>query len=95
MTTNTPEAAEALARRRAGRKMGWYIHAMVYIAVNIGLAALAGLTGRNWAVYPALGWGMGLLIHALLTFIALPGGSLHERLVQQERQRLALPRDPW
>ena len=32
---------ERLARRRADAKMGWYLHALVYTLVNIGLAAIA------------------------------------------------------
>ena len=47
------------------------------------------MNGRSWAIYPALGWGLGLLIHGLVVFIALPGGGLRERLVAQERALLA------
>lgn len=84
----TTEDINRLARRRAGRKMGWYIHAFVYIAVNIGLAALSALNGRYWAVFPALGWGLGLLVHGLVVFVAPPGSGFRERLVQRERERL-------
>jgi hypothetical protein len=94
---NTPlstEEIDRLARKRAGAKMGWYIHALVYISVNIGLALLSGLNGRNWAIFPALGWGLGLLIHGMAVFIAMPGGNLRERLVAQERERILSARDP-
>ncbi len=47
---------ERLARKRAGAKLGWYIHATVYIAVNLLLAVVAASTGKHWAVFPALGW---------------------------------------
>jgi 2TM domain len=94
LTTNTPEAAEALARRRAGRKMGWYLHAMVYLIVNLMLAALSAMSDRHWAVFPALGWGIGLAVHGLVVFLVTGGAGLHERLLQRERRRLALPRDP-
>jgi hypothetical protein len=30
-----------------------------------------------------------------VTFLVIGGAGLHERLVQQERNRLALQRDPW
>jgi hypothetical protein len=89
MSSNmTPEDIERLAHRRAARKMGWYIHALVYIAVNIGLALLSSFSGRHWAVFPALGWGLGLLIHGLVVFVAPPGSQFREGLVQRERQRL-------
>ena len=86
---------ERLARKRAGAKMGWYIHASVYIAVNVLLALLSALGGRHWAVYPALGWGLGLAVHGVVTFLVTGGGGLHARLVRQERERLSLQRDPW
>lgn len=88
-------SVERLARRRAGAKLGWYVHATVYIAVNVLLAALSAMGERNWAVFPALGWGLGLLIHGFVVFVVSGGGGLHERLVRQERERLALQRDPW
>lgn len=92
---DTDSALERLARKRAGARMGWNIHATVYIAVNLLLVVLSAMSGRHWAVFPALGWGLGLAIHGLVVFIALGGGGLHERLVQRERERLALQRDPW
>lgn len=86
---------ERLARRRAGAKMGWYIHATVFIAVNLVLALLAAASGRDWALFPAFGWGLGLAIHGLVVFLTTGGAGLHDRLVQRERNRLQLQRDPW
>ena len=86
---------ERTARRRAAAKMGWYIHATVYVAVNLLLVGLSAMSGRHWAVYPALGWGLGLAIHGLVVFVVSGGAGLHERLVQRERERLTLQRDPW
>jgi hypothetical protein len=89
----TPQAIERLARRRAGRKMGWYIHAFVFIVVNTGLALLSGFTGRHWAIFPAFGWGLGLLIHGLVVFVAPAGDNFRDRLVQKERERLLQQQD--
>jgi hypothetical protein len=92
----TPEQQiERLARRRAGAKMGLYIHATLYILVNLLLAALSASSGRHWAVFPAFGWGIGLAVHAFIVFFATGGGGLHERMVQAERNRLQLQRDAW
>lgn len=91
----TPEEIDRLARKRAGAKLGWYIHATVYIAVNLLLAGLSAMSGNDWAMFPALGWGLGLAIHGLVVFFVTGGAGVHERLVQRERQRLALQRDPW
>lgn len=92
----TPDAdLEATARRRAAARMGWYVHAFVYLVVNTVLAALSLSTGRHWAIFPALGWGLGLLLHGLGVWLALGGGGLQQRLLNQERARLASQRDPW
>lgn len=89
------EQIEQLARRRAAAKLGWYVHAAVYIAVNLLLAVLSAMSGRHWAVFPALGWGLGLAIHGAVVFLVTGGAGLHERLVQRERNRLQLQRDAW
>ena len=88
-------ALEQLARKRASAKLGWYIHASVYVAVNLLLAALAAMSGRHWAVFPAVGWGIGLAVHGVMVFLVTGGAGLHERLVQRERSRLTSQRDPW
>lgn len=80
---------ERLARKRAGAKLGWYIHATVYIAVNLLLAVVAASTGKHWAVFPALGWGLGLAIHGAVVFLLSAGAGLYDRMVQRERDRIA------
>ena len=79
-------AQERQARRRAGAKMGWYIHALVYVCVNVGLVLIATMQGRGWAVYPAMGWGLGLLIHGLVVFSLGKSGGFYSRLLAKERQ---------
>ena len=94
-TTFSDAKLNRLARQRAGAKLSWYIHAAVYVAVNILLALLSARSQHAWALFPAFGWGLGLLIHGAVVWLALPGGSFRERLVEQERQRLSQQRDPW
>jgi len=79
---------ERLARRRAGAKMGWYIHAGIYVVVNLVLMLLSASRGGNWAVYPLLGWGLGLAIHGAVVFIAMQRNGLYERLLERERRAL-------
>ena len=88
-TPLTPQQIDRLARRRAGAKMGWYMHAAVYLLVNLGLAALALSSGRDWHAYPLLGWGLGLAIHGAAVWLIGPGAALRERLVERERAALA------
>jgi hypothetical protein len=80
---------ETLARRRAGAKLGFYIHATVYVAVNAFLMALALSHGRSWYLGPLLGWGLGLAIHGLKVFAARPGSAVFDRMVDAERKQLA------
>lgn len=87
-----PQHLEAQARRRAGAKLGWLIHAAVYVCVNLLLAALSAHHGKGWAVYPALGWGLGLLLHGAAVWLRTPLNGVYASLL--ERERAALQRTP-
>jgi hypothetical protein len=82
---------DKLARRRARSKLGWFSHAAVYAAVNLGLLALSFSTGQHWAIFPLLGWGLGLLFHGLAVWVFAPGNALMDRMVARERARLRHP----
>lgn len=79
---------ERIARKRASAKMGWYTHLLVYLAVNTFLMVLALTSGRYWALFPAVGWGIGLAAHGLAVLFTSQGAGLRERMVERERQRL-------
>ncbi|WCM94728.1 2TM domain-containing protein [Acidovorax sp. NCPPB 2350] len=83
-----PDTLEHLARRRARSQFGWLVHAGVYVCVNLGLAALAAYQGRHWAMFPALGWGLGLLAHGVAVGLGGSGVGLYERLLERERAAL-------
>ena len=95
LTHLSPAELDRLARKRAGAKMGWYIHALVFVLVNAGLIGLSLLQGRHWAVFPALGWGLGLAIHGAVVFLRPDRSGFYSTLVQRERHRLETLRDPW
>lgn len=84
-------ALDRLAQRRAKAKMGWLLHAAIYLLVNAGLLALALSQGRHWAVFPLLGWGIGLAFHGLAVWVFAPGHPLMDRMVARERERLGQP----
>lgn len=86
----TPDDIEHLARRRAGAKLGWYIHAAAFTLVNLVLFGMSryGFGSRPWSVFPLLGWGLGLALHGISVFVLGTGSGLRERLVQKERERL-------
>lgn len=75
------------ARRTAGRKLGLLVHATVYLAVN-GMLVLAACSAGSgaWPVFPAAGWGAGLLAHALV--VLGPFDAIRRRLVEREVRRI-------
>lgn len=83
------------ARKRAGAKLGWYLHALVYLLVNLALFALSrhGWGQRAWSPFPLLGWGLGLALHGVSVFVLGTGSGLRERMVQRERERLLRERN--
>lgn len=89
-TPLTPEQVERMARRRAGAKLGWYVHAVVYVLVNVAVFAMSSYAFglRPWSVFPLLGWGVGLALHGISVFVLGSGSGLRERMIQQERERL-------
>ena len=91
----TPDAMDRLARKRAGAKLGWYLHAVVFTLVNLALFGMSnyGMGQRPWSVFPLLGWGLGLALHGISVFVLGTGGNLRERMVQKERKRLERERD--
>ena len=86
----SPEEIDRIAHRRASAKLGWYAHATVYVLVNAALFAASsqGLGHRQWSLMPALGWGLGLVMHGLAVFVLGTGSSLRENMVEKERERL-------
>ncbi len=97
MSTETLSATEIdrLAHKRAAARLGWYVHAAVYLLVNLSLCAAAIASGRHWAAAPMLGWGLALAIHGAMVLTAMPGAGVYQRLLQSERRRLQARRDPW
>ena len=85
---------ERLAQRRARAKLGWYFHASIYVLVNVLLAMLSAKSGHGWAVYPALGWGLGLAIHGAAVWLGAPGSVLYHQLLERERAALRGARRP-
>ena len=82
------EEIDRLARKRASAKLGWYIHACVYLVVNTGFIVMAAARGRSWAMFPLVGWGVGLALHGISVFLVGKGSGLRERMVQREREKL-------
>jgi hypothetical protein len=77
------------ARRRVKQRMGFTIHATVFVLVNLGLATINLVGGgKAWHLWPLAGWGLGLAIHGIVTFTSLRGEGLRERMLEAEIARL-------
>jgi uncharacterized membrane protein len=66
----------ARAQRVGKARLGFYIHLTAYLVVNALLVGinLTTSTKQLWFKWPLLGWGIGILAHAIVTF-ALPRRS--------------------
>ena len=59
------------AKERVAEIKGFYIHLIVYAAVNIFMILynLLANPGYYWFVWPLIGWGIGISVHALSVFL--------------------------
>jgi hypothetical protein len=84
------EREQALKRLEA--KRGFRVHATAYVAVNVFLIIIWALTDRGdnfWPIWPLLGWGIGLALHAWGTYGQRP---ITEADIQREIDRSRGPR---
>lgn len=69
------------AEAQVDAEIGFYIHIAVYVLVIAGLIALNAYKGGEWwAQWPAFGWGLGILGHALGVWGRLPAFLVRWRL---------------
>ena len=81
-----PDSIEARAARRVRKKIGFYIHALVFVLVNLGFVVVNMLNGRGPGfIWP---WGIGLAIHGFFTFVSLQGEGVRERMIREEIERM-------
>lgn len=77
------------AHRRVKLKMGFFIHALVFTLVNLGLLTLHAVTGGERGVHvPLWGWAFGLAIHGTVVFTRLQTQGLRDRMIAREVERL-------
>lgn len=74
------------ARGRAEAKFGFYKHLAVYLAVGILLIVINFLTSPDyfWVIWPLLGWGIAVIIHAVSVFGARRKKEIIDRMTDQE-----------
>ena len=80
------DVAYRRARARVAALRGFYIHLLAYVVVNAFLFLINMLTDRDslWFYWPLLGWGIGVLIHALYVFVL--GGRMGQDWEERRTQ---------
>lgn len=77
------------ARRRVEAKIGFFTHLGVYVVVNALLIIinLQNSPDQLWFYWPLLGWGIGIVFHALGVFVFFSGSVLKKRLIDRELRK--------
>ena len=73
------------AKKRVEEIKGFYSHLISYIVVNAVLVVINLLTSPEylWFIWPMIGWGLGLVIHAFFVFGNLLGKDWEERKIKE------------
>ena len=83
------EELRTKARKSVEAKVGFYVHLIVYIVVNILLVAIWWFTGGfgtfPWFIFPLFGWGIAIVIHFIGTFKGL---KYSDKMIEKEYERL-------
>ncbi len=82
------------ARERVQELKGFYTHLIVYILVNATIILFDYVIspGPHFYFFPLVGWGIGLMIHGLHTWL---GKSWEERKIRELMERdKGLPEPP-
>jgi hypothetical protein len=79
-----------LARKRVKDKKEFFNHLIVYLVVNGMLVVIWAVTSRGypWFIWPLLGWGVGLIFHALSVFVFDRTGNWEASEVEKEAAKL-------
>ena len=78
------------AKKKVENRMSFYKHLVVYLLVNTLLIILnVTVAGEYfWARWPMIGWGSGVILHGLFTFVFATKSSLKERMIKKEIQKV-------
>ena len=83
------ENREELARTTARAKLDFIRHLFTYgiiIAALIIINNIAG-GGYQWWIWPAVGWGVGVLFHFLNVY-TFRSGTLEKKLIDKELKKM-------
>ena len=96
---NEQEMKYQKAKERVRALRGFYSHLSVYVIVNLGLF-LINMTifpDGLWFIWPLMGWGIAIVLHALRVFGGALGSNWEAKKIfgRINRRRYHLIRDPF
>lgn len=89
MQTDSPnDLAYQVAARKVQRKLKFFNHLILYVVICCVLIAINLLSAPQhiWAIWPILGWGLGLALHAAQIFYVGENSALQQRMIGKEMQ---------
>ena len=84
------------ATRKVEAKLGFYVHLVVFVAVNALLVVLNLVYSSEhlWFYWPLFGWGIGIFFHAMAVFVFPAGSAIKERMIERETKKLTSNDEP-
>jgi hypothetical protein len=78
-----------VAQKRAEAKIQFYIHLVVYLAVNLLLMIinLRSSPEKLWFLWPFFGWGIAVVVHGLKVLGVFDFSTAKKRLIEKERAK--------
>ena len=78
------------ATRRVKQKTDFWVNIAAYVAVNGFLVFIWWMTGAGypWFLWVMAGWGIGVVIHAVMVFGVPESGARYERTIAAEMDKM-------
>jgi len=82
---NTEEIKYLKAKERMAELRDFYRHLGVYVIVNLGLFLINMITSPEtlWFIWPLMGWGIAIVLHAVRVFVEAAGSSWEEKKIAE------------
>ena len=84
-----PDDRVASARARATAKYRFYKHLAVFFVINLMLLGINLITSPDylWSIWPLIGWGVAVVVHALKVFVFGDRNLIVDRLTEHELRK--------
>ncbi len=77
------------AKRKVNVRLGFYYHLGVYLIVNTFLLIINLIASPSylWVIWPLMGWGIFILLHALSALLVGPDTKIRDQMIQKEMEK--------